>query len=65
MTQIFVGSYYMPIYFQGVKGISPFMSGVYLLPSIVPQLLMAVITGTLGEFRQPKNRVRSFVLDLC
>lgn len=49
MIQIFVASYYMPIFFQGIKGVTPFMSGVYLLPSIVPQLLMAVIAGVLGK----------------
>lgn len=41
-------SYYMPIYFQAVKGVSPTMSGVYLLPSISSQILFSVLSGFLG-----------------
>ena len=35
----------MPIYFQAVDGVTPTMSGVYMLPSILSQLFTAVITG--------------------
>ena len=42
-------SYYLPIYFQAVKGASPTMSGVYILPGILSQMLMAVVSGVLGE----------------
>ena len=48
MSQVFIAAYYLPIYFQGVKGVSPTMSGVYLLPSILGQLFLAVGTGVLG-----------------
>ena len=41
-------SYYLPIYFQAVKGVSPTLSGVYLLPSILTQMLFSVISGVLG-----------------
>jgi len=37
--------YYLPIYFQTVKGASPLMSGVDLLPSIISQLLGTVFSG--------------------
>ncbi|OBR06534.1 Efflux pump [Colletotrichum higginsianum IMI 349063] len=40
-------SYYMPIYFQAVKGASALMSGVYLLSGILPQLVMAILSGAL------------------
>ncbi|KAK9242014.1 hypothetical protein V1506DRAFT_572943 [Lipomyces tetrasporus] len=40
-------SYYLPIYFQAVRGVSPLTSGVYLLPSILSQLLFAVGSGIL------------------
>jgi hypothetical protein len=49
MSMMFCASYYLPIYFQAVKGVSPMMSGVYLLPSILSQLLMAIISGALGK----------------
>ena len=43
-------SYYLPIYFQAVKGKSPTISGVYMLPTILSQMLMAIVAGVLGEF---------------
>ncbi|TGO75622.1 hypothetical protein BELL_0202g00050 [Botrytis elliptica] len=38
-------SYYLPIYFQGVRGVQPTMSGVYTLPGILSQMLFAIISG--------------------
>lgn len=49
MSQLFTTSYYLPIYFQGVKGVSPTLSGVYLLPSILSQLFFAIGSGMLGK----------------
>jgi len=40
--------YYLPIYFQAVKGVSPTLSGVYLLPSILSQIVFSVLSGFLG-----------------
>jgi len=40
-------SYYLSIYFQGVKGVTPMLSGVYLLPSILSQMVAAVTSGLL------------------
>ncbi|EIT75068.1 major facilitator superfamily domain-containing protein [Aspergillus flavus] len=45
MTMIL--SYYLPIYFQSVRGKSALVSGVNLLPNILCQLVMAVISGVL------------------
>lgn len=42
-------SYYLPIYFQSVRGKSAFVSGVDLLPNILCQLVMAVASGVLSE----------------
>jgi hypothetical protein len=42
-------SYYMPIYFQAIKGVSALMSGVYLLSGILPQLIMAIMSGVLSK----------------
>ncbi|GAB1207222.1 hypothetical protein APSETT445_005935 [Aspergillus pseudonomiae] len=38
-------SYYLPIYFQAVKNVSPTMSGVYMLPGIGGQIVMAIVSG--------------------
>jgi hypothetical protein len=43
-------TYYLPIYFQAVKGVAPSPSGVFILPGILSQMLMAVVSGVLGEF---------------
>lgn len=40
--------YYLPIYFQAVKGASPMMSGVDLLPSILSQLIAVLGSGAAG-----------------
>ncbi|ETS86472.1 hypothetical protein PFICI_00300 [Pestalotiopsis fici W106-1] len=45
MFCVFVANFYLPIYFQAVKGNSPTMSGVYLLPGILSQLLFVVLSG--------------------
>lgn len=49
MGQLYCASFYLPVYFQGVKGATPLLSGVYLLPSILGQLLISVVIGMLGE----------------
>jgi hypothetical protein len=41
-------SYYMALYFQADKGVSPMLSGVYLLPSILTQMSVGVASGGLG-----------------
>ncbi|KAJ5909281.1 hypothetical protein N7504_003924 [Penicillium tannophilum] len=44
-------TYYLPLYFQVVKGVSPMMSGVYLLPNIISQLILVIFAGVLvGKF---------------
>ncbi|KAL9117428.1 MAG: hypothetical protein Q9187_006037 [Circinaria calcarea] len=43
-------TYYMPIYFQAVRGVSPSLSGVYMLPSILSQMIAAALSGVMGEF---------------
>ncbi|KAF2717802.1 efflux pump [Polychaeton citri CBS 116435] len=40
-------TYFLPIYFQAVRGASPTMSGVDLLPSILPAMIFAGLTGGL------------------
>ena len=40
-------SYFLPIYFQAVKGVNAIMSGVYMLATILPQVLGSVTGGLL------------------
>jgi hypothetical protein len=44
----FILSYYLPIYFQAVRGAMPTLSGAYLLPSILSQIIFATVSGFLG-----------------
>ncbi|OKL61991.1 hypothetical protein UA08_02545 [Talaromyces atroroseus] len=42
-----IASYYLPIYFQTVRNASPMMSGVWMLPNVLSQLVATVASGTL------------------
>ncbi|KAK3313584.1 putative MFS multidrug transporter [Apodospora peruviana] len=44
---LLVPGYFLPIFFQSVGGQSPLMSGVFVLPSILSNLVMAVLSGVL------------------
>ncbi|KAJ5085830.1 hypothetical protein N7532_010601 [Penicillium argentinense] len=46
-AMVLSASYYLPVYFQSIKNGSPMMSGVYILPSILAQLVFAVMSGLL------------------
>ncbi|KAK7420979.1 hypothetical protein QQZ08_010152 [Neonectria magnoliae] len=48
-TSVFIASYYFPIYFQSVKGATPFDSGVNMLPSILSQLVAAILIGVVVQ----------------
>jgi hypothetical protein len=52
LTIVYCASFFLPICFQAVRGRSPMMSGVFLLPSIGTQLLTALVGGSLGKQRQ-------------
>jgi len=47
---VIVYSFYLPIYFQAVKGVSPFTSGLYVLPNILTSTVSSVVSGVLGQF---------------
>ena len=58
MTNVFCASFFLPMYFQAVRDASPMMSGVYVLASILSQLMAVPPTGKLGESPRsllPKN----------
>ena len=48
MGSMIITSYYMPIYFQAVRNATPTMSGVYILPAILGQIIFATVSGILG-----------------
>lgn len=50
-SALYAAIYYLPIYFQAVKGASAVMSSVYLLPLILFQLLFAGASGGAGKLR--------------
>lgn len=49
MGVMFVQHYYLPLYFQAVKGNTPLMSGVHILPTIISQVILAMSAGTLSK----------------
>ena len=49
MGQLYSASYWVPIYFQGVKGASPTMSGVYILPMIISHIFAALSSGPIRK----------------
>ncbi|KAK0707661.1 major facilitator superfamily domain-containing protein [Lasiosphaeris hirsuta] len=49
MTIVFSAAYFLPLYFQFVRGVSPVLSGVSMLPSIGTQLISAMVSGVLVE----------------
>lgn len=48
MGSMMVTTFYLAIYFQAVKGKTPTLGGVYILPGIVSQMVVAVVSGILG-----------------
>lgn len=49
-SSLYAATYYLPMYFQAVKGISPTMSGVWMLTSIIAALIMVVAAGKLVTY---------------
>nr|POF13866.1 mfs gliotoxin efflux transporter glia [Quercus suber] len=51
----FILLYYLPIYFQSVKGVSASQSGVRTIPLVIPTALFAIVCGVLisvtGEYQ--------------
>jgi hypothetical protein len=49
MSNLYLASYWVPVYFQGVKGVSPIKSGIYLLAMIVAHVFAAILSGPIGK----------------
>lgn len=50
-ASMFTISYYLPTYFQAVKGLSAILSGVNTLPNILSQIITLIFLNYLGMFR--------------
>lgn len=48
-SAVVIFTYYLPIYFQAIRGKSPVMSGVHILPSVLSQVPVALLSGILGK----------------
>lgn len=46
-----VTSYYLAIYFQGVRGELPMFSGVYMLPGVIAQMASGFLSGLAGIYQ--------------
>ncbi|RAL13118.1 MDR family MFS transporter [Aspergillus homomorphus CBS 101889] len=44
---IFILTYYLPIWFQGVKGVSPMQSGIDMLPWVITSTITSLAAGVL------------------
>jgi hypothetical protein len=49
LSNLYTASYWVPIYFQGVKGASPVLSGVYILPMVIAHVFAALSSGPIGK----------------
>ena len=49
MAAVYGAIFFLPIYFQAINDASPMLSGVYLLPTILPQLITAASSGAMSE----------------
>lgn len=47
MAAIYGAFFFLPLYFQAINDVNAMLSGVYLLPAILPQLVMAGSSGAI------------------
>lgn len=55
ISAVYGATFFLPIYFQAIKNATAVLSGVYLLPTILPQLFAAGLSGVLCKFSRPRN----------
>lgn len=46
-AQMMIFVYYLPIWFQAIKGVDAVSSGIRLLPMLLPMVFMSIVTGVL------------------
>lgn len=47
LAAVYGATFFLPLYFQAINNANAMLSGVYLLPRIIPQLIMAGSSGAL------------------
>jgi len=52
---------FMPIYFQAVRGLSPAMSGVYMLVSSGSQIVFVLVSGALSKSHVPPRALSASI----
>jgi uncharacterized membrane protein len=55
---ILAAEYYLAMYFQTVKGNSPVMSGVHILPTTISLLTFTMVSGMMSTFSPFSNTAR-------
>jgi hypothetical protein len=51
-----LSAYYLPLWFQVIKGASPSMSGVYFMGIVGPQIVFSIMSGALSLWFLPFSR---------
>lgn len=64
VVAILVSAQYLPIYFQGVLGYKPAMSGVNILPSILSQMTTVILSGFLGLLSEVCAKMSQLLMPL-
>ena len=54
---LYMLAYYSPVWFQVVKGATPLHSGVFILPTVISQIMSAGISGMLGTSNLEWTRI--------
>lgn len=58
MACLYGAIYFLPIYFQAILNTNAMLSGVYLLPTILPQLFMAGLSGPMSKLAKKSSLIR-------
>lgn len=58
-------SYYLPLWFQAVKGASPLKSGVMVLPLAIAQSIGAIVAGKFGERQSDVSTPSCLICEQC
>ena len=62
ISAVYGATFFLPIYFQAINDATPMLSGVYLLPTILPQLFAAGASGVLCEFEASPHHGGSLLM---
>lgn len=49
-ASLWIFSYYLPVWFQTIKGVTPIVSGAYFMPTAAPLITATMLTGFVGTY---------------